>query len=111
MKRLVEFRMEDGGTIAVEVNEAEIGSTAHASLRPSDIVEEAKETFEQALSKIQPATEKIITVLHELAQKPDEIEMEFGFNLSATSGVVVASASTEANYKVTLRWKGKDETI
>src|SRR6266581_5220228 len=105
MKRLLEFRLDDDGTIIVEVDEPETGGTTRASRRPGEIAEEAKETFEQALSKIRPATEKVITTLRGLAHKPDEIEMEFGFNMSAAAGVVIASASTGANYKVTLRWK------
>jgi len=107
MKRLIEFKMEDGGAIIVEVDEPETGGTTRASRRPGEIAEEAKETFEQALSKIRPATEKVITTLRGLAHKPDEIEMEFGFSLSAAAGVVIASASTAANYKVTLRWKSE----
>src|SRR6266571_1758232 len=104
-KRFIEFHFEDSGTITVEVDESEIGGTTRASRRPGEIVEEAKETFEQALSKVRPATEKVITALRGLAHKPDEIEMEFGFSLNAAAGVVIASASTQANYKVTLRWK------
>lgn len=104
MKHFVKFNMEDGTPIIVEVDDPETGGTTRVSRRPGEIAEEAKETFEQALSKIRPVTEKVITTLRGLAQKPDEIEMEFGFSLNATAGVVIASASTEANYKVTLRW-------
>ena len=109
MKRLIEFKMEDGDAILVEVDEPETGGTTRASRRPGEIAEEAKQTFEQALSKIRPATEKVITTLRGLAQKPDEIEMEFGFSLNAAVGVVIASASTGANYKVTLRWRGEEK--
>ena len=109
MKHFVEFKLEDGSPIVFEVDEPEVGGTTRASRRPGEIVEEAKETFEQALTKIRPATEKVIATLRGLSQKPDEIEMEFGFNLSANAGVVIASASTEANYKVTLKWNSKKE--
>lgn len=109
MKHLIEFRLEDDNTIIVEVDEPEVGGTTRASHRPGEIAEEAKETFEQALKKIQPATEKVIMTLLALVHKPDEIEMEFGFNMSAVAGVVIASASTSANYKVTLRWKGDEK--
>src|SRR5712692_8800230 len=109
MKRLIQFNMEDSGSIIVEVDEPETGGTTRASRHPGEIAEEAKETFEQALSKIRPATEKVITTLRGLAHKPDEIEMEFGFSLSAAAGVVIASASTQANYKVTLRWKREEK--
>src|SRR2546425_6861206 len=101
--------MEDGSAIIVEVDEPETGGTTRAGRRPGEIAEEAKETFEQALSKIRPATEKVITTLRSLAHKPDEIEMEFGFTMSAAAGVVIASASTGANYKVTLRWKSAEK--
>jgi len=107
LKHFVEFKMEDGSTIIIEVDEPETGGTTRASRRPGEIAEEAKVTFEHALNKIRPATEKVITSLRGLAQKPDEIEMEFGFSLNAVAGVVIASAGTEANYKVTLRWKSE----
>lgn len=109
MKHFVEFKMEDGSAIIFEVDVPETGGTTRASRRPGEIAEEAKETFEQALSKIRPATEKVITTLRGLAHKPDEIEMEFGFNMSAAAGVVIASASAGANYKVTLRWKQEEQ--
>jgi hypothetical protein len=109
MKHFVEFKMDDGSVILVEVDEPEMGGTTRAGRRPGEIVEEAKYTFEQALSKIRPATEKVISTLRGLAHKPDEIEMEFGFSLNAEAGVVIASASTAANYKVTLRWKQAEQ--
>lgn len=109
MKRFVEFKMEDRSTIVFEVDEPETGGTTPASRRPGEIAEEAKETFEQALSKIRPATEKVIHTLRGLAHKPDEIEMEFGFNMNAAVGVVIASTSAAANYKVTLRWKQEEQ--
>jgi hypothetical protein len=109
MKHFVEFKLDDGSPIVFEVDEPEVGGTTRASRRPGEIAEEAKETFEQALTKIRPATERVIATLRGLSQKPDEIEMEFGFNLSAVAGVVIASASTEANYKVTLKWNSKKE--
>ena len=105
MKHLVAFPMEGGGTIIVEVNDQEeLGGSRRAGRTPEGEPERAPQTFEQALSKIRPATEKVIAALSELVQKPNEIEMEFGFSLSADAGVIIASVSTQANYRVTLRW-------
>ncbi|GCE27637.1 hypothetical protein KDA_31210 [Dictyobacter alpinus] len=109
MKHFIEFKIEDGSTIIVEADGPQPEGTIRASRHRSEFAEEAKDTFEQALSKIRPATEKVIHTLRTLAHKPDEIEMEFGFNMSAIAGVVIASASTEANYKVTLRWKQEEQ--
>lgn len=101
--------MEDGGTIIVEVDEPDTGETTHAAHRPGEVAKEARESFKQALSKIRPATEMVITMLRLLVHKQDEIKMEFGFRLNAAAKVVIASTSTGANYKVTLRWTNTED--
>jgi len=106
MKHLVEFPLEDGGSIFVEVSEPEGGRGSRRVARGAEEEPEtAPKTFEQALNKIRPATESVIAMLRGLLHKPGEVEMEFGFTLSAEAGVIITSISTEANYKVTLRWK------
>jgi len=112
MSRLVEIPLQEGGSIVVEVNDwKEEGGTRRVSRGAEEEITKAPQTFEQAISKIRPVTEKVITTLRELIQKPDEIEMEVGFSLSAESGVIIASASTSANYKVTLRWKKEEKSV
>ena len=109
MKQFVEFKLENGATIVVETDEPEIpGGPIRAAKSPGEVLEEAKHTFGNALDKIHVATEQAIMKLHNLSEQPDEITMEFGFNLSAQFGAIIASASTEANYKVTLKWAKKD---
>jgi hypothetical protein len=105
MKHLVEFPLVDGGSILVEVSEPEDERGSRRVARGSEgEPEPAPKTFEQALSKIRPATESVIAMLRGLLHKPGEVEMEFGFTLSAEAGVIITSVSTAANYKVTLRW-------
>src|SRR6266566_909350 len=104
MKRLIEFPLEGDGSLWVEVDEPEgVGGTVRAG-RDTGTPEKSPQTFEQALSKIRPATEKVIATLSDLVDQPDEIQMQFGFSLHAEAGVVIASVSTDANYTVTLRW-------
>ena len=108
MKQLTEFKLADGSAIVVETEEPEPpGGITRAAKKPGEVLEEAKQTFEAALEKIQHATESAIINLRDLSVQPDEITMEFGFNLSAQFGAVIASASAEANYKVTLSWSRK----
>ncbi len=105
MKRLVEFPLEAGGSILVEVDEPEPEGGVVRVARPGEVAETARQTFEAALEKIRPAASAIITKLRGLSDPPDEMEVEFGLKLSAAAGVVVASASVDANYTVTLKWK------
>jgi hypothetical protein len=110
MKRLVEFPLQEGGTLLVEVDEPEgyaetttRGGVVKAA-RPGEISDKARDTFEDALDKIRPAAQAIIDKLRELHDAPDEIGVEFGIKLSAEAGAFIASAGVEANYTVTLKW-------
>lgn len=105
MKRLIEFPLEAGGSILIQVEElAEEASTTRAG-RASDAVVQAHQTFEAALERLKPIADAIIARLRGLTDPPDEVQVEFGVTLSAEAGVVVASASAEANYRVTLTWR------
>jgi len=109
MKQLVEFPLEDGGSILVEVETPETAGMVPAS-RGGEVVAKAQQTFEAALEKVRPAAGAIIAKLRALHDPPDEIEVEFGLKMSAEAGAIVAAAGVEANYKVTLTWKREKET-
>ena len=106
MKQLVEFPLQDGTSIIVEVEQPE-GGVVKAARSPGEVVAKAKETLEDALDKIKPAAQSIIAKLRGLQDAPDEIGVEFGIKLSAEAGAFIASAGVEANYKVTLKWSKK----
>ncbi len=104
MKRLIEFELEDGGSILVEVEEPDRGGMVPVA-RGEGVPEKARKTFEAALDKVRPAAAAIIGKLHSLHDPPDEIEVEFGLKMSAEAGAVVASSGLEANYTVKLIWR------
>jgi hypothetical protein len=104
MKHLVEFPLEEGGSIVVELDEPEMGGAVRAGREGK--IEQARETFENALNKVLPVTKTVVEKLRGMASKPDEIEVTFGVNLSTMAGAVIASASAEANFGVTVRWTG-----
>jgi hypothetical protein len=104
MKRLVEFPIQDGEVILVEVDDVEYSdSTTRRGLSPSGVTERAKVSFEEALDQAQPVAAVLMDKLRSLG--PDEATIEFGMKLSADVGAILASASSEAHYKVTLKWQ------
>jgi hypothetical protein len=107
MKRLVEFTLEEEGSIVVEIDEPETGGTVRAGRE--DKIEKARETFEDALNKVLPVTKTVVEKLRNMASKPDEIEVTFGVNLSTMTGAFITSASAAANFSVTVYWTGKKE--
>jgi hypothetical protein len=102
MKKLVEFPLDDGTVVLVEVDEPE----PEAGLVQAGLVfGDVKQTFEEGLDKTKSLAGKIIAKFRGLHDSPDEIELEFGLKLSTEVGVFLASAGMEANYTVTLTWK------
>lgn len=104
MKRLVEFPLEDGNTILVEIDEPDQGGLVKVS-RAGDVISKASLTLEKSLEKVRPVAQYVIQQLRKLHDAPSEIQVSFGLKLSAEAGAVLASASTEANYTVTLKWE------
>jgi hypothetical protein len=107
MKRLIEFPLEDGSSVVVETDESETRGDVLRGGRPGEMIEKAGQTLEAAVGKICPAAAAIIAQLRDLTDPPNEVEMEFGLKLTAGSGVIIALAGTEANFRVTLTWKGE----
>lgn len=106
MKHLVEFPLESGGTIVVEVDDDLSGP---ARVSRGDTLVKAKETVEEAINKILPVTKGIIEKFKHMESKPDEIELSFGVKLNTSFGAVLASTSAEANFDITMRWTDQEK--
>lgn len=111
MKHLVEFASESGDVIVVEAEDlGPNGGTTRRGLSSTAVVERAQASFEDALEKAQPIATGLIGRLKNIADSPDEVQVEFGLTLSANVGaVLVAAGSAGANYKVTLKWSKAPE--
>ena len=104
MKQLIEYLLEDGNAILIEVDLPEAGIERAGR---GDQVIKAKEHFASAIEQIKPVAHTVIATLRNLAA--DEIGVDFGIKLSANAGAIIASANTEANFTVRLTWKRTHE--
>lgn len=105
MKKLVEFEL-DGQPVYVETEISEQQGIELVSLGKEDEPEKAIDSFEKVVSRIKPAAELVLNSFKEM-NTPDEIVLEFGLNFKAKTGVVFASADSEATFKVSLKWTNK----
>jgi hypothetical protein len=111
-ENLVEFPLADGGSVLVQVDGAAKGGdvTRGWGDREQRVVQHAQQTFEQAVSRVQPAIQGLLHELRSLAETPEEIQLEFGLQLSAEVGAFVAGASTTGNFKVSMTWRRRPPT-
>lgn len=107
MKRIVEFPLESGESILVEVDEP---SSDRIGLG-DDIAEKAQKTFESALNSIKPVASAIINKVRTLNDPADEVEVKFGLKMMSKLGAVIASGKGEVNCEITLKWKQSAKNV
>jgi len=106
MKSIVEFPLEQGGSVLVEID----GSAAGPAMRglgrdtPS-LAERADKTFEEATSAVIPAIHSLMARLRSIDGPPEEIGIEFGVQLSAQTGAFIAAVAAGANFRVSMTWR------
>jgi len=106
VKRLVEFPLNQGGSILVEVDGPSTGAVTRGLGKDrSSLVEEADKTFEDATAAVTPAAKSLIARLRSIDDPPDEVAIQFGVQLSAQTGAFIASVAAEANFKVSMTWR------
>jgi hypothetical protein len=104
MTYLIEVPLDGADPVVIEVDDGGDSGIVR-SARPGEVVATATMSFDAALERLQPMAQTLITRLRDLAERPDEIGVEFGLKMSMGAGLVVAHSSGEANFKVTLQWK------
>ncbi|GAA1768985.1 CU044_2847 family protein [Agromyces humatus] len=129
MQRIAVFTTEDGGEVAIEVaDDAQSGAsgvTAEATGAPPGltvrgipdsalttrgipngrVVERTQQSFDDAIEHARPAVTALLRQVKAQEDAPDEIEVEFGLQLSLDVGAYIAKASSGANFRVVMRWR------
>jgi hypothetical protein len=109
MAEIVEFPVDAGGVLRVQAADG-LPARSDQELVPAtgigERVEKAKQTLESAIGSVTPALGVITRQLRKLS--PDGVTVEFGLVLAAEQGVVIAKASGEVHFTVTLTWTGTD---
>jgi hypothetical protein len=104
MKRLVEYELEGGGSVLVEIDSPPAGGMNPVGIGDG-VVEKAQAKLEEALDGIRPIAEAVVSRLADLPSRPDEISIKLGFKIGANGTLVIASTAVEGQCEVTLGWK------
>lgn len=109
---IAEFTLEDGTKAYFEVPKPDAGNAVENVALGEEVykvAEGAAGTFEQALDKVKPVANAVMTRLKSgLTTPASDIEVKFGFKLTADAGVLFSSVGGEASFEVTLKWKEQE---
>jgi hypothetical protein len=104
VSKVVEFPLESGGSVLVDVDESSRDGALRRGLGPTELFERADKSVEAAFARVQPAAAALVEELRAVADPPDAIEVTFGIRLSGEVGAVIAKTAAEANFTICLRW-------
>jgi len=109
VKRLISYPLASGGNVLIEAEEA-AGGPVTRGLHPSEVIETVGNSFEAAIEAIKPAAVAVASKFRSFVDAPEDVEVEFGLKFSGQAGAFIASASTEAQFRIKMVWKGKPAT-
>jgi Trypsin-co-occurring domain 1 len=104
-KQLLKFELEDGTPFFFEVEPRKTTGAVRSGKTTDNLIENAKESFDDLLGVVEPVTRKLVNQLRTLMKDTNEVEVKFGLKLTAETGVVFAAAGGEVNFEITLKWK------
>jgi hypothetical protein len=96
----------NGEPVWVELQEVEAEDTGFQRAGRDG---ETSHRFETAIARIRPAAQAVLETLREL-NTPKNIEIEFGIKFSGKIGAFIASADTDATFRVKLVWENPRPT-
>jgi len=104
MPKTIEFE-SDFGPILVEVEGTQSRGMKNVNREEKDAKpSKAEQRFNEAIDTLRNVSDALISKAHDIANTPDEFEVELGLTFKAETGVVIAKASTEGNLKVKMKW-------
>lgn len=109
MNSLIQFELEDGSTLLIEgvddKNKEDSDDRSYVSNSAEEApITEAEKSLNSSIEIAKSAAEQILKSFKEM-NSPDEIQLQFGVKMAAKAGVIIASANTEANFQVSLKWE------
>lgn len=125
MQRIAIFTTEDGGEVAIQVADdvphqaasSESGAPPGLTVRGipdgslptrgitgGRLVERTQQSLDEVLAHARPAVTTLLRQVRGQDDAPDELEVEFGIQISLEVGAYIAAASSTANFRVTMRW-------
>ena len=108
MKKLLEFKTKDGDVFYIEVAEENSGGQfrgAGTDDSTRGIIQNTAQTLDKALKPLKEISNSIISSVKEIINSPDEIGVELGLKFSSKAGIILTSLDSEANFKISLKWK------
>ncbi|MEV5102092.1 CU044_2847 family protein [Streptomyces massasporeus] len=109
MTSLARVPIEGGGTILFEAATQSPYEGPVKAGRVGDAVRDLPITLQQVLDPVRAAAAAVLDQLRQAG--PDEVEVEFGVDLSGQAGAVIAKSESAVHFKVRVLWQRPESPV
>lgn len=104
MPTYLEYELEDGNTVLIEITEAETGGLVPASRGDEGpVIVRAKKSFSEAIAGAKAQAKLLLKEVEDL--HVSEAEIKFGLTATGeVSNLAIGKLGLDVNYEVTLKW-------
>ncbi len=110
MATYLEYELEDGSALLVEIKGSESDTVKAGNLpdRDGNVIVRAGRKFTEAFDVVKA---QAVTLQHKLKEaKADEVEVKFSLKATGEAGnFAIGNVGAEASYEVTLKWKNRKQ--
>ena len=103
-EELLRFPLDGGGEVTVEARPDASGMVGAST--GDGAIATGTSTFNRALDGVRGAADAALRSFGSLAQRPDEVQIQFGVRLTAEAGAVITKTAVEGHLQVTVTWSG-----
>lgn len=99
------FIPDENGSILVEFTSSGgkvIRGPLH--LKSEELIEKSQKSVDAAMNTIHNMSQRVISTMDNLANRPRQVEVEFGIKFDVEAGALLTKAGGEANLIVKLVW-------
>ncbi|NUO59355.1 MAG: hypothetical protein HOV71_11350 [Hamadaea sp.] len=91
----------------IKIEFARRAGVQDVTVTPVDIVRRSGVAVGEAMSLVRQMAENVRQTVHDMVERPSEVEISFGIKFDSEAGALVAKAGVEAALNVTLRWSAE----
>jgi NTP-dependent ternary system trypsin peptidase co-occuring protein len=101
---LLAFESAEGESVVFAVSDTDpgvelVGRGSRGELLPGPV------QLEAALDTIRTASEAVLDRLKQVGQRPYEVEVEFGVQMNAKVGAIIAATEAQGHLRVKVKWQ------
>ena len=97
------FTIDENAPILVEFTPGP--GLKQVSLAPADLAGKSTEALDSTMNTIHHMAGRVFATVDALANRPTQVDVEFGIKFDAQAGALIAKAGMEASINVKLTWE------